>query len=60
MDMSTKDYDGRTALHVAAAEGHLALVRMLIEKCRVHFDIKDRHVLALSILNIMIEIIDGS
>ena len=27
MDMSAYDYDGRTALHLAAAEGHLASVR---------------------------------
>ncbi|XP_045214961.2 glutaminase kidney isoform, mitochondrial-like isoform X1 [Mercenaria mercenaria] len=33
MDMSLADYDGRTALHLAAAEGHESIVRFLLEKC---------------------------
>ena len=30
-DASAHDYDGRTALHLAAAEGHTALVHVLID-----------------------------
>lgn len=42
MNMSAADYDGRTALHLAAAEGQLSVCRMLLEQCRVHIDPKDR------------------
>jgi len=34
-NMETKDYDGRTALHLAAAEGHLNIVKYLLEQCNV-------------------------
>ena len=40
MDMG--DYDGRTALHLAAAEGHARCVRFLLDVCRVNHDCKDR------------------
>ena len=30
-DLNQGDYDGRTALHLAAAEGHIELVRFLLE-----------------------------
>ncbi|XP_005986308.1 glutaminase kidney isoform, mitochondrial isoform X1 [Latimeria chalumnae] len=42
MDMEQKDYDSRTALHVAAAEGHTEVVQFLIEACRVNPFVKDR------------------
>ena len=42
MDMSLADYDGRTALHLGAAEGHEAIVRFLLEKCGVCSHLKDR------------------
>nr|XP_034959502.1 glutaminase liver isoform, mitochondrial isoform X2 [Zootoca vivipara] len=42
MDMEQKDYDSRTALHVAAAEGHLEVVKFLVEACRVNPFVKDR------------------
>ena len=31
VDMGIADYDGRTALHLAAAEGHLDVVKFLVE-----------------------------
>jgi len=42
MDITLSDYDGRTALHLAAAEGHLDCVQFLLEQCQVPHDIKDR------------------
>ena len=41
-DMSLADYDGRTALHLAAAEGHRNCVKFLLEKCAVPLYPKDR------------------
>nr|XP_033791922.1 glutaminase liver isoform, mitochondrial isoform X2 [Geotrypetes seraphini] len=42
MDMEQMDYDSRTALHVAAAEGHTEVVKFLVEACRVNPFVKDR------------------
>ena len=42
VDMKMGDYDGRTALHIAAAEGHPRCVRFLLEVCGVPYDCKDR------------------
>jgi len=36
------DYDGRTALHLAASEGHAELVRFLVDVAKVQPDPKDR------------------
>ncbi|XP_045613770.2 glutaminase liver isoform, mitochondrial isoform X1 [Procambarus clarkii] len=41
-DMQTKDYDGRTALHVATSEGHLEIVKYLLHNCQVYPLPKDR------------------
>ncbi|KAG7261863.1 hypothetical protein CRUP_003696 [Coryphaenoides rupestris] len=41
MDMDLKDYDSRTALHVASAEGHLDIVKFLTETCKVNPFVKD-------------------
>lgn len=35
MDITLSDYDGRTALHLAAAEGHLDCIQFLLEQCNV-------------------------
>lgn len=42
MDMGLKDYDSRSALHIAAAEGHADVVRFLTESCNVDPFVKDR------------------
>lgn len=42
IDLNTTDYDGRTALHVAAAEGQLECVKFLLESAEVDPDPQDR------------------
>ena len=42
VDMQKADYDGRTALHLAAAEGHFDLVKYLVERVKVNPRPKDR------------------
>ncbi|XP_041836610.1 glutaminase 2b isoform X2 [Melanotaenia boesemani] len=42
MDMDLKDYDSRTALHVAAAEGHIDVVKFLTETCKADPFVEDR------------------
>ncbi|XP_019867420.2 glutaminase liver isoform, mitochondrial isoform X2 [Aethina tumida] len=42
LDMTLSDYDGRTALHLASAEGHVECVEFLLELCNVDHNIKDR------------------
>ncbi|KAM4613321.1 glutaminase kidney isoform, mitochondrial-like isoform 2-T2 [Polymixia lowei] len=42
MEMDLKDYDSRTALHIAAAEGHIDVVEFLTETCKVNPFVKDR------------------
>jgi len=41
-NMELQDYDGRTALHLAAAEGHLPIAQYLLEICKVSTSPKDR------------------
>ena len=42
MDMGMVNYDLRSALHLAAAEGHLEVVTFLVETCKLQHNIKDR------------------
>uniref|UniRef100_A0A3Q3B5D8 glutaminase n=1 Tax=Kryptolebias marmoratus TaxID=37003 RepID=A0A3Q3B5D8_KRYMA len=42
VDMDLKDYDSRTALHIAAAEGHIDVVKFLTETCKVNPFVQDR------------------
>lgn len=42
VDMKATNYDGRTALHLAAAEGHSSCVRFLLENCQMDPLAKDR------------------
>lgn len=42
--MNIVDYDGRTALHLAASEGHLIILKFLLYVVKVDFTIKDRFI----------------
>ncbi|XP_041654776.1 glutaminase kidney isoform, mitochondrial isoform X2 [Cheilinus undulatus] len=42
VNMEQTDYDSRTALHIAAAEGHVEAVIFLTEICKVNPHMKDR------------------
>lgn len=42
MDMGQKDYDSRTALHIAATEGHIDVVKFLTDTCKVDPFVEDR------------------
>lgn len=41
-NFDSADYDGRTALHIAAAEGQLEVCKFLLERCHVGLNPKDR------------------
>ena len=41
-DMQMADYDKRTALHLAASEGHIDVIKFLLNTARVRPDPKDR------------------
>ena len=47
VDMAQADYDGRTALHLAAAEGNEDCLKFLLNGCKVPHDPKDRCVYVL-------------
>ena len=42
VDMNLCDYDGRTALHIAAAEGHVGCVEYLLKACKCSPYLMDR------------------
>lgn len=41
-DLNLGDYDKRTPLHLAAATGHLDIIKFLVEVCKCDPSIKDR------------------
>ncbi|KAL6060416.1 Ammonium transporter [Balamuthia mandrillaris] len=42
VDVDATDYDGRSALMLASAEGHLPVVKYLVAKCKADFTMVDR------------------
>ncbi|GAX74508.1 hypothetical protein CEUSTIGMA_g1957.t1 [Chlamydomonas eustigma] len=42
LSVDAGDYDKRTALHIAAAEGNLTIVRVLVEGGNANIEVKDR------------------
>lgn len=42
VDVNAVDYDGRSALHVAAAEGHTEVIRFLLKNAGANAALKDR------------------
>ncbi|KAK0428799.1 hypothetical protein QR680_011009 [Steinernema hermaphroditum] len=42
MDMNLSDYDGRTAIHLAACENQLLILKFLLTKCNVNSLSRDR------------------
>jgi glutaminase len=43
IDLNIADYDGRTALHLAAAEGHFDAVKFLLNVAQVNPEALDRY-----------------
>lgn len=41
-NLEVADYDGRTALHIAASEGHTELVKFFLSVAQVHHNPRDR------------------
>jgi ankyrin repeat protein len=41
-DANATDYDQRTALHIAGADGNLAAVKVLVEQGKARTFVKDR------------------
>ncbi len=51
-DMGISDFDGRTPLHLASAEGHLECVRFLLQSCGVPAQPADRYFMPFKVSSI--------
>lgn len=43
LNVSSPNYDNRTALHLAAAEGNLQMVKLLVEKFKANLNLMDKY-----------------
>lgn len=43
MQVDASDYDSRTGLHVAASEGHMNVIRLLVERYNARHNLQDRY-----------------
>ena len=57
-DLTLGDYNGRTALHQACAEGHIEIVKHLVNQFKVPQNVRDRYTIHTMFL--WFQIISGS
>ena len=52
-DITLADYNGRTALHQACVEGHIEIVKLLVNQFKVSQNIRDRYIIYMIFLSFL-------